>query len=104
MRRVLKIAGVVVGVIVAVVLVALVFLLQGPTVLEHSDYQIDLATLRQLAYKTSEAWPVTVDAAEVKRRNMTPAFFLRGVCPRVYCSLTVAAGRLLPVAQSSLFP
>ena len=46
MRRFLRIAGIVIGTIVTIALVALVFLLQGPAVPDHSDYQLDLATLR----------------------------------------------------------
>ena len=49
MRRFLRIAGIVIGTIVTIALVALVFLLQGPAVPDHSDYQLDLATLRKLA-------------------------------------------------------
>jgi len=47
MRRFLRIAGIVIGTIVTIALVAFVFLLQGPAVPDHSDYQIDLATLRK---------------------------------------------------------
>ncbi len=49
MRRFLRIAFIVIGTIVTIALVVLVFLLQGPAVPDHSDYQLDLATLRKLA-------------------------------------------------------
>jgi glyoxylase-like metal-dependent hydrolase (beta-lactamase superfamily II) len=79
MRRVLKIAGIAVGAIVAVALVALVFLVQGPAVPEHSDYQLDLATMRKLAEQTAGAQPVKINAAAVARSNPPAALFLGGV-------------------------
>ena len=79
MRRFLKIAGIVVGTIVAIALVALVFLVQGPSVPEHSDYQIDLATLRKLADQAAGARPVKINAAEVATSNPPAAAFLGGV-------------------------
>jgi glyoxylase-like metal-dependent hydrolase (beta-lactamase superfamily II) len=79
MRRFLRIAGIVVGTIVAIVLVALVFLVQGPAVPEHSDYQIDLATLRKLADQTAGARPIKINAAEVATSNPPAALFLGGV-------------------------
>jgi glyoxylase-like metal-dependent hydrolase (beta-lactamase superfamily II) len=79
MRRFLRIAGIVVGTIVAIALVALVFLVQGPAVPEHSDYQIDLATLRKLADQTAGARPVKINAAEVAISNPPAALFLGGV-------------------------
>ena len=79
MRRFLKIVGIVVGATVVVAIVALLFLLQGPGVPEHSDYQIDLATLRKLADQQGGARPVKINAAEVARANVPAAFFLGGV-------------------------
>lgn len=79
MRRFLKIAGIVVGAIVVVAVVVLVVLLQGPGVPEHSDYQLDLATLRKLADQAGGAGPVKINAAEVARANVPAAFFLGGV-------------------------
>ena len=79
MRRFLKIAGMVLGALVAIALVVLVILLQGPAVPEHSDYQIDLATLRKLAGQTAGARPVKINAAEIAHGNPPAAFFLGGV-------------------------
>jgi glyoxylase-like metal-dependent hydrolase (beta-lactamase superfamily II) len=79
MRRFLKIAGIVVGAIVVVAIVALVFLLHGPGVPEHSDYQLDLATLRKLADQQGGARPVKINAAEVAGAAVPAAFFLGGV-------------------------
>jgi glyoxylase-like metal-dependent hydrolase (beta-lactamase superfamily II) len=78
-RRVLKIAGIVVGAIVVLAIVGLVVLLQGPGVPGHSDYQIDLATLRKLADQQAGVRPVKINAAEVARANVPAAFFLGGV-------------------------
>src|ERR1700688_2198970 len=78
MRRGLKIAGGVGGAIVLVAIVALVVLLQGPGVPGHSDYQIDLATLRKLADQQGGSRPVKINAAEVARANVPAAFFLGG--------------------------
>jgi glyoxylase-like metal-dependent hydrolase (beta-lactamase superfamily II) len=79
MRRFLRIAGIVIGTIAAMALVALVFLLQGPAVPEHSEYQLDLATLRKLAEQTAGPRPVKINAAEVARSNPPAAVFLGGV-------------------------
>jgi glyoxylase-like metal-dependent hydrolase (beta-lactamase superfamily II) len=79
MRRVLKIAGIVLGSIVAIAIVALIFLLQGPAVPEHSGYQLDLPTLRRLADQMPGARPVKINAAEVARSNPPAAVFLGGV-------------------------
>jgi glyoxylase-like metal-dependent hydrolase (beta-lactamase superfamily II) len=79
MRRFLKIVGVIVAALVAIAIVALVILLQGPPVPEHSDYQVDLATLRKLAGQTAGARPVKINAAEIAHGNPPAAFFLGGV-------------------------
>src|ERR1700676_2745207 len=79
MRRFLKIAGIVIGTIVIVALIALVFLLQGPAVPEHSDYQVDLATLRKLADQPAGAPPVKTTPAEVPPGRAPAAVFLGGV-------------------------
>jgi glyoxylase-like metal-dependent hydrolase (beta-lactamase superfamily II) len=79
MRRFLRIAGIVVGAIVAVALVALVFLVQGPAVPEHSDYQLDLATMHKLAEQTAGPRPIKINAAAVARSNPPAALFLGGV-------------------------
>jgi len=79
MRRFLKIAAIVVGALLATVVVALVFLLQGPPVPDHSDYQLDLATLRRLADQPAGARPDKINAAEVARVNALAALFLGGV-------------------------
>jgi glyoxylase-like metal-dependent hydrolase (beta-lactamase superfamily II) len=79
MRRFLRIAGIVIGAIVTIALVLLVFLLQGPAVPEHSDYQLDLATLRKLADQSAGARPVKINAAEVAHAMAPAAVFLGGV-------------------------
>jgi glyoxylase-like metal-dependent hydrolase (beta-lactamase superfamily II) len=79
MRRFLRIAGIVIGTLVTIALVALVFLLQGPAVPDHSEYQIDLATLRKLADQPAGAHPVRINAAEVAHGNAPAALFLGGV-------------------------
>jgi glyoxylase-like metal-dependent hydrolase (beta-lactamase superfamily II) len=79
MRRFLKVLGIVVGALVVVAVVALVFLLQGPGVPDHSDYQLDLATLRKLADQPAGARPVKLNAAEVARAKAPAALFLGGV-------------------------
>lgn len=79
MRRFLKIVGIVLGAIVAIALLALVFLLQGPSVPDHSDYQLELATLKRLADQPGGARPVKINAAEVARAKVPAAFFLGGV-------------------------
>jgi glyoxylase-like metal-dependent hydrolase (beta-lactamase superfamily II) len=65
MRRFLRITFIVIGTIVTIALVALVFLQQGPAVPDHSDYQLDLATLRKLADQPAGAHPIKINAAEV---------------------------------------
>jgi glyoxylase-like metal-dependent hydrolase (beta-lactamase superfamily II) len=79
MRRFLRIAGIVLGTIVMIALVALVFLLQGPAVPDRSDFQIDLATLRKLANHQAGAHPVKINAAEIAHGNAPAALFLGGV-------------------------
>src|SRR5260221_2120990 len=79
MRRFLRIAGIVVGTIVTIALIALVFLLQGPAVPDHSDYQLDLATLRKLAAQPGGSRPVKLNAAEVAHASAPAAVFLGGV-------------------------
>jgi glyoxylase-like metal-dependent hydrolase (beta-lactamase superfamily II) len=79
MRRFLKIMGIVIGTIVTIALIALVFLLQGPAIPEHSDYQIDLVTLRKLADQSAGARPVKINAAEVATGKAPAAVFLGGV-------------------------
>src|SRR5258708_22037921 len=79
MRRFLRIAGIVVGSIVTIALIALVVLLQGPAVPDHSDYQLDLATLRKLADQPAGAHPIKTNAAEVAHGNPPAAVFLGGV-------------------------
>jgi glyoxylase-like metal-dependent hydrolase (beta-lactamase superfamily II) len=79
MRRFLRIAGITIGALVAIVLIALGFLVQGPSVPEHSDYQIDLATLRKMAGKVAGALPVKINAAEVAKSKPLAAVFLGGV-------------------------
>src|SRR5229473_3274953 len=79
MRRFLKIAGIILGAIVTIVVVALVFLLHGPPVPNHSDYQLDLAMLRKLAGQPAGSRPVQINAAEVARAKAPAALFLGGV-------------------------
>src|ERR1700688_3591865 len=79
MRRFLRITFIVIGTIVTIALVALVFLVQGPAVPDHSDYQLDLATLRKLADQPAGAHPVKINAAEVAHGNPPAAVFLGGV-------------------------
>ena len=79
MRRFLRIAGIVIGTVVTIALVALVFLLQGPAVPDHSGYQLDLTTLRKLADQTAGSRPVKINAAEVAKSNPPAAVFLGGV-------------------------
>src|SRR5271163_2960118 len=79
MRWVLKIAGTVLGSLVAIALVTLVFLLHGPAIPDHSDYQLDLATLRKLADQSPGARPVKLNAAEVAHADELAAVFLGGV-------------------------
>ena len=79
MRRFLRIAGMILGGVVVIALVALVFLLQGPPVPEHSDYQLDLATLRQMADQPSGSRPIKINAAEVAHAKAPAAIFLGGV-------------------------
>jgi glyoxylase-like metal-dependent hydrolase (beta-lactamase superfamily II) len=79
MRRFLRIAFIVIGSIVTIALIALVILLQGPGVPDHSDYQLDLATLRKLADQLAGAHPVKINAAEVAHGNPPAAVFLGGV-------------------------
>ncbi len=74
MRRFLRIAGIVVGTIVTIALIALVVLLQGPAVPDHSDYQLDLATLRKLADQTAGQRPVKINAAEADATSSRRAF------------------------------
>jgi glyoxylase-like metal-dependent hydrolase (beta-lactamase superfamily II) len=79
MRRFLRIAFIVIGTIVTIALVALVFLVQGPAVPGHSDYQLDLATLRKLADQPAGAHPVKINAAEIAHASAPAAVFLGGV-------------------------
>src|SRR5579864_1777159 len=79
MRRFLKIVGMVLAALVAIALIVLVVLLQGPAVPEHSDYQVDLAMLRKFAGQPAGARPIKINAAEVARGNPPAAFFLGGV-------------------------
>ena len=79
MRRFLKIAGIIIGTIVTIALIALVVLLQGPAVPDHSDYQLDLTTLRKLADQQAGPRPVKINAAEVAHANAPAAAFLGGV-------------------------
>ena len=79
MRRFLKIAGIAIGCAVVVVVIALVFVLQGPPIPDHSDYQIDLATLRKLADQDSGAKPEKINAAAVAQAYPPAALFLGGV-------------------------
>ena len=62
-----------------IVAIALIFLVHGPPVPEHSDYQLDLATLRKLADQTPGARPLKINAAEVAHANAPAAVFLGGV-------------------------
>ena len=79
MRRFLRITGIVIGTIAMIALIVFVFLLQGPAVPEHSDYQLDLATLRKLADQPGGARPVKINAAEVAHTMAPAAVFLGGV-------------------------
>ncbi|HUA33612.1 MAG TPA: MBL fold metallo-hydrolase [Candidatus Binataceae bacterium] len=79
MRRFLKIAAIAIGSAIVVVAIALAFLLQGPPIPDHSDYQIDLATLRKLADQDSGAKPVKVNAAVIAQGNPPAAMFLGGI-------------------------
>ena len=79
MRRLLKIAGIVLGAIVTIIVIALVFLLHGPPVPNHSDYQLDLAMLRKLAGQPAGSRPIKINAAEVARAKAPAALFLGGV-------------------------
>jgi glyoxylase-like metal-dependent hydrolase (beta-lactamase superfamily II) len=79
MRRFLRIAAIAIGTILTTALVVFVFLLQGPAVPDHSDYQIDLATLRKLADQPAGAHPLKINAAEVAHGNPPAALFLGGV-------------------------
>src|SRR3984957_10770335 len=76
MRHFLRVAGIVIGAIVTIALIVLVFLLQGPAVPEHSDYQIDLTTLRKLADQTAGPRPIKIKAAEVAQGKAPAAVFL----------------------------
>jgi glyoxylase-like metal-dependent hydrolase (beta-lactamase superfamily II) len=79
MRRFLKIAGMVLAGVTTLVLVALAFLLQGPAVPAHSDYQLDLATLRNLADQGAGPKPTKINVAEVARILTPSAFIVGGV-------------------------
>src|ERR1700730_11399209 len=79
MRRFLRVAFIVIGTIVTIALVALVFLQQGAAVPDHSDYQLDLATLRKLADQPAGAPPVQIHPAELAYAGAPAAMFLGGV-------------------------
>jgi glyoxylase-like metal-dependent hydrolase (beta-lactamase superfamily II) len=79
MRRFLKIVGMVLAGITTLVLVALAFLVQGPAVPAHSDYQLDLATLRNLADQSAGPKPTKINVAEVARGSAPSAFIVGGV-------------------------
>jgi glyoxylase-like metal-dependent hydrolase (beta-lactamase superfamily II) len=79
MRRFLKIAGISLGVIVVLGAAVLAFLLQGPPIPDHSDYQLDLPTLRKLADQDAGAKPAKINAAEVAHVRASAALFLGGV-------------------------
>ena len=79
MRRFLRIAGIVIGTIVTIALVALVFLLQGPAVSDHSDYQLDPAPLRNSPTNRRGARPVKITPP--KRRSRAARRSLSRRCP-----------------------
>jgi len=79
LRRFLRIAAIVAGSLITIALIALVVLLQGPAIPDHSDYQLDLATLRKLADQSAGAHPVKINAAEIAHGNPPAALLLGGV-------------------------
>jgi glyoxylase-like metal-dependent hydrolase (beta-lactamase superfamily II) len=79
MRRILRIGLRVLAVVAIGAVVAIVILLGSPAIPDHSDYQLDIATLRQMADTPTGARPIGVNAAIVGEGMPPAAFFLGGV-------------------------
>ncbi len=79
MARFFKIAGAVIASMIVIALVIVAFLLQGPAIPDHSDYQLDLATLRKLGDQSAGWKPAHLNAAAIAEAYPRAALFLGGI-------------------------
>ncbi|MGH7948391.1 MAG: MBL fold metallo-hydrolase [Candidatus Binataceae bacterium] len=79
MRRIARIAVPILAIVIAAAAVGAVLLLGSPSIPERSDYQLDIATLRQMADQPEGVRPVTLNAAIVAEAAVPAAFFLGGL-------------------------
>src|SRR5260370_40236744 len=79
MRRFFKFLAGIVAILFVVTLVSAPFLLGSVTIPEHSDYQLDLSTLRKLAEQTPGPRPLRINAAVVDDAMAPAAIFLGGI-------------------------
>jgi len=77
--RFFKIAGAIVAGLIVLAFVIVAFMLQGPAIPGHSDYQLDLATVRKLTDQTPGAKPEHLNAALVAQAYPRAALFLGGI-------------------------
>jgi glyoxylase-like metal-dependent hydrolase (beta-lactamase superfamily II) len=77
--RFFKIAGAIVAGLIVLALLIVAFVLQGPPIPDHSNYQLDLATLRKLADQTPGGKPEHLNAAAVAEAYPRAALFLGGI-------------------------
>ena len=79
MRRALRIVVRILLVLVVAVVAAAFYLVGSPTIPEHSEYQLDIATLRQLADQQKGERPVRINAGIVGEAKVPALFFLGGI-------------------------
>lgn len=79
MRRFLRIAGIVFGALILAAIAAVVFLQGSPSVPAHSDFQLDLATLRELSELPKGGRPIAINASVVEESMVPAAMFLGGI-------------------------
>jgi glyoxylase-like metal-dependent hydrolase (beta-lactamase superfamily II) len=77
--RFFKIAAAVIAGMIVLALVIVAYVLQGPPIPDHSDYQLDLPTLRKLADQPAGAKPEHLNAAAVAEAYPRAALFLGGI-------------------------
>ncbi|MGH7865355.1 MAG: MBL fold metallo-hydrolase [Candidatus Binataceae bacterium] len=79
MRRIARIAVPILAMVIVAATVAAVLLQGSPSIPDRSDYQLDLATLRQLADQSAGARPAKLNAAIVAEAKVPALFFLGGL-------------------------
>jgi glyoxylase-like metal-dependent hydrolase (beta-lactamase superfamily II) len=77
--RFFKIAGAIIAVMIVLAIVVVAYVLQGPPIPDHSDYQLDLATLRKLGDQPPGAKPEHLNATAVAQAYPRAALFLGGI-------------------------